>query len=51
MYNLEENKLEKVCSKITRNHITLTNLSKMKVKFVTQINFNSLAITLQNIIL
>ncbi|KAL4142571.1 hypothetical protein QTP88_005006 [Uroleucon formosanum] len=38
VYRLDENKLGKVCPKITRNHIYLTSLSKMKVKFATQVN-------------
>lgn len=40
LYKLEENMLEKVYPKITKNHVTLNNLSKMKVKFSTQINLN-----------
>lgn len=37
MYKIEENLLGKVCPKITKNHIFLSNLSKMKVKYATQV--------------
>ncbi|KAE9522345.1 hypothetical protein AGLY_017257 [Aphis glycines] len=42
VFRLDENKLGKVCPKITRNHIYLTSLSKMKVKFATQILENAM---------
>lgn len=34
VYNLEENRLEKVYPKITKNHVILNNLSKIKVKLL-----------------
>lgn len=37
VFNYDSKMLTKVCPKVTKNHLQLNNLSKMKVKYASQV--------------